>query len=82
VGITPSELAENLAIIEIADRVKKWLSNAAPVAINRERLAKDFAELQRAVNAGCFLSAGSHSANRVIAGGLPPLHVRFGTARG
>lgn len=78
VGLTPGELAETLAVIEIGRIVEEWVVGDAPVAINRLRLARDFEELQHGVDDGHFVSAVSFSANAETAGGLPPLTVQLG----
>lgn len=78
VGLTPGELAESLAIMELQQRAATWISGSLAVAVNTERLAKDFGELQEAIDNGNFVSAGSHSTNALIAGGLPLLTIHFG----
>lgn len=68
-GVRPYEIAEQLAVIELADLAERWTQGEA-VACNGVTLAKSMYEVQRAIDSGGFLSSVTSGALR--AGGPEP----------
>ncbi|MFC4133487.1 DUF2726 domain-containing protein [Hamadaea flava] len=71
-GITPSELAGQLVVLELADHAKKWLAGEA-VACDRRTLLCYMGEAQKYISDGGFLGCVTGGALR--AGGPPPMTI-------
>jgi hypothetical protein len=69
-GISASDVAEQLAVADLADQADRWLAQE-PVACDLRELTKAMTEVQQAIDAGGFL--GSFNSGALRAGGpLPP----------
>lgn len=71
-GVGPCEIAEQLAVAEVAALAERWIAGDA-VACNGVTLAKSMHEIQRVIDAGGFLSLSGGGALR--AGGPLPATV-------
>lgn len=72
-GTSPSEIADQLAMLEIGDLADRWLSGE-PVACNGKTLARALDEVQQAIDAGGFLHCATGGA--FSATGSPPRRVK------
>lgn len=68
-GVGPCEIAEQLAVAEVGALAERWLAGEA-AACNGATLVKSMHEIQRAIDAGGFLSAST--GNALQAGGPLP----------
>jgi hypothetical protein len=70
-GIGPGEIASQLVVAEIGDLADRWVAGEA-VGCNRRELLKAMGEVQRAIDAGGFMSCAIGSGSLVPGGPLPP----------
>lgn len=77
-GITPSDVAGQLAVAEVGDLADRWVAGEG-VACNGRELARYMFEVQQAIDAGGLLRL--FDANALSAGGLLPADAKitFGT---
>lgn len=73
-GVSPYEIAEQLAVIELEDQAERWTKGEA-AACNGATLAKSMHEVQRAIDSGGFLSSSTSGALR--AGGPAPATISW-----